>query len=142
MVRMIVGFTGTREGMTPKQKQQLRGFLELLPFTEFHHGDCVGADDEAVIAVHNIRTGPHGFFSPKIRIIKHPPVKGRYQANNPLADEVRPDLPYLERNANIAFECDILIAAPKEKSEVQRRGTWHTIRQAWKNGKTTIILSP
>ena len=142
---MIMGFTGTRDGMTPRQKRQFEAIVRRLTPTEFHHGDCIGADDEAATIVHRVRSNaPLDIFGtqPKIKIVRHPPVKGRYRANNVYAEETRQELPYLERNANIAYECDILIATPKEREEQARRGTWHTIRQAWKRGKPTIILSP
>jgi len=139
---MKVGFTGTRNGMTPKQKKQFKGLIEILRPTEFHHGDCVGADDEAANIVDTWRTEWIDIFQRRVEIIKHPPVKGKFQAHNPHYEEIRPEQPYLERNANIALECDLLIAAPKENREEQRRGTWYTIREAWKRGKTTIILMP
>lgn len=139
---MIMGFTGTRDGMTPRQKRIFEGIVQRLKPTEFHHGDCIGADDEAASIVSRLSNYPLDFFTKKVKIVVHPPVDGKYRAFNKCANEFRPELPYLERNSNIAYECDLLVAAPKEKQEQQRRGTWHTIRQAWKLGKPTIIISP
>jgi hypothetical protein len=141
---MKMGFTGTRDGMSPRQKRQFESIARRFMPSEFHHGDCIGADDEAATIIHKIRSQPplDIFDIPKIKIVVHPPVDGKYRANNQYGDEIRGELPYLERNANVTYECDMLVAAPKESEEQVRRGTWHTIRQAWKRGKATIILLP
>ena len=54
----IVGFTGTRQGMTDDQKCALRKLLSEIARNGsfpllFHHGDCVGSDEEA----HEIAVG-------------------------------------------------------------------------------------
>jgi hypothetical protein len=46
----------------------------------------------------------------------------------------------LARNTCIVLNCEHLIAAPKEDSEVLRSGTWSTIRRARKEHKPLIIL--
>lgn len=40
----IIGFTGTRRGMTRLQKQMIETFLVMHSPKEAHHGDCVGSD--------------------------------------------------------------------------------------------------
>jgi len=44
---MKIGFTGTRDGMTQHQKEQFVLAMQDLSPSEFHHGDCKGADAEA-----------------------------------------------------------------------------------------------
>lgn len=55
---MRIGFTGTQNGMTKAQKSQLwNSVTDLTPSSigghEFRHGDCVGADEQAHLIVHN-----------------------------------------------------------------------------------------
>ena len=49
---------------------------------------------------------------------------------------------YLDRNKDIVNNCDLLIAAPKENTEVLRSGTWSTVRYAKQLGVTVVIIEP
>ena len=49
---------------------------------------------------------------------------------------------YLERNHDIVDETDMLIATPGEEQEVQRSGTWATIRYARKQKRTILTIYP
>ena len=51
---MKIGFTGSRTGMSDKQKEGLVIKLQEFSFSEFHHGDCKGADEEAHAIVREI----------------------------------------------------------------------------------------
>lgn len=49
---MVIGFTGTRKGMSPVQYDQLDKLLMIFVAAvetgvEFHHGGALGADSEA-----------------------------------------------------------------------------------------------
>jgi hypothetical protein len=132
---MKIGFTGTRHGMT---ELQWRAFLAAIKREwphEFHHGDCVGADDEAANIVYDHRGG-------LTKIIKHPPINRAHQANNQCYHGSRPPREYLERNRCIVDETMHLIAAPKEMSEQRFGGTWATIRYARKMGRRVTICWP
>lgn len=129
-----VGFTGSRRGMT---ELQLRAFLSILNRSwprSFHHGDCVGADDEAATLVYEKRSGI-------TRVIRHPPTSGTLRANNHCYHETRPEKPYLERNREIVDETQHLIAAVTGPEEI-RSGTWSTIRYARKLGRQITICWP
>lgn len=128
---MSVGFTGTRAGMTKKQKYNLRHILAQLAVEEFHHGDCVGADAEA----HDI--------AEKLgcTIIIHPPIKS-YNRAGKKSPFILPPKNYLDRNWNIVKGTETLIAAPKTEKEALRSGTWSTVRYARKLKRNIIIIYP
>jgi hypothetical protein len=130
---MIVGFTGTRKGMTHTQRVQVVNILSGLQPDAFHHGGCVGADAEAHALADRLR----------IPTVIHTPTDGRFQATLFLArSEIRPPKPYLERNHDIVDESDVLIATPGQVNEVRRSGTWATIRYARKQDKTVLLVLP
>lgn len=130
-----IGFTGTRHGMTREQKRRL-----LLLFEEvankhrrvvFHHGDCVGADEQAH---HLARKFP-------FKIVGHPPTKDTLRAFCE-CDEMREPKDYLVRNHEIVDESMYVIAAPQEAEQQLRSGTWATARYAEKRGKLWVIIRP
>jgi hypothetical protein len=132
MPKLKVGFTGTRRGMTAKQKERFDDILSELRPTEFHHGCCRGADIDAHYrAAHWVE-----------KIVGHPPVDMSFATLPDGIDELRSHLPYLIRNHNIVDETQILIATPAETEPVLRSGTWATIRYAKKAKKKTYIIYP
>jgi len=138
-----VGFTGSRSGMTEYQKDR---FLELFSkfwhksagLVCFHHGDCLGADTEAhkivkdIIGKQNIVIYPGHPYNPF-----REPWRGYNEAG-----VVQKSKPFLVRNKNIVKQSDIVIATPKERTEILRSGTWATIRYAKKNKTHVIIIYP
>ena len=84
----------------------------------FIHGDCFGADADA----HSICQAT------LIRDINCYPCNLSNQRAFTDAKQIGNPLPPLERNKIIAEGCDILIACPATDHEVQRSGTWATIR--------------
>jgi hypothetical protein len=132
-----IGFTGTRQGMTPAQADALA--QHLAPYAEaeawaFHHGDCQGADAQA----HAIA------WMLGAIVYVHPPKNGTWRAYCAGPSRVlrQTPLPYLQRNHAIVDVCDVLIAAPRTGQEERRSGTWATIRDAQKMGKPVIIVPP
>lgn len=128
---MRVGFTGTRKGMTAKQKITFKEVLRSIWVNQFHHGDCVGSDEQADGIVKK--------FCVIVPII-HPPDSSRLRAY--CHGIVLPIKPNLERNRNIVDETDVLIATPQGFKEEKRSGTWHTIRYARKRSKPVVIIYP
>ena len=130
---MIVGFTGSSEGMSDDQIKELWHWLGIYADVEnefeFHHGDCVGADAEA----HDIAK------LRRYKTIAHPPTIENKRAFK-AADIILEAKKYLDRNQDIAEVCDVLIAAPLTDKEVLRSGTWSTIRKAKKLNKEVIML--
>lgn len=126
---MIVGFTGTRDGMSGSQELQLRRRLRELVATEFHHGDCIGADYEAACIAQRLG----------ITVIAHPGNIANMRACHP-SHYVFPESPPLVRNRNIVDCCHLLLVAPRTNQEELRSGTWMTWRYARQVGRTTEVL--
>lgn len=135
---MKIGFTGTQTGMCKEQKTMLYNILtELMKDedkpTEFHHGDCIGADKEA----HDIVQLIGG-----MDIIIHPPTNDKKRAFcEGYARRANPK-PYLERNRRIVDSVDLLLVAPKEQQETLRSGTWSTYRYAKQRNVGRIVILP
>jgi hypothetical protein len=137
-----IGFTGTREGMTRKQRDDfITTMMEKYDFDnhiEFHHGDCIGADEDA----HKImKTFVSDHIFREITIEKHP---CNIEAQRAFTEggKIYEPKPPLERNHSIVDSTDILIACPKSIKEELRSGTWATIRYARKKGKKILMIYP
>lgn len=131
---VIVGFTGTRAGVTPQQKHRLRELVASTRISEARHGDCLGGD----VAFHDAMTHAH------VEVVIHPPVDARYRA---FCSGSRSEhaLPFLERNKKIVQASTVLWATPKEQDEpepARGQGTWSTIRYARRRGIPTVIIWP
>lgn len=118
----IVAFTGTRRGMSQMQFDRFEFECKKIgKMSEFHHGDCVGADVQAATSIElsklcteihswpgNIKSLNAGFKA----WCRHPPMD------------------CLRRNRLMVDEADIVIACPLELSEQNHGGTWYTIKYA------------
>lgn len=125
---MKIGFTGTQNGMTPEQQYGVGNLLRGED--ELHHGDCVGADEQA-----------HGLaLILEVPIVRHPPSDDKKRAFCEGGKEVEPR-PYLERNCDIVNATDMLIATPSGP-EILRSGTWATVRYAQKQQKPVFVVMP
>lgn len=146
---MIIGFTGTQYGMTEQQMRGLKyiliGMFYAADIRQAHHGDCIGADAEfhQIISLNInthlcMRNANKSFIEIKI----HPPINESKRAfcQPGLYGEILPAKDYLPRNMDIAKAGDIILATPKEMKEVQRSGTWATIRYGRDMGKRVIIV--
>ena len=129
---MILGFTGTRHGMTDWQKVTLRSLLTSFDGIDFHHGDCIGADSEA----HDIAM--ECGYCPII----HPPTNPALRAGRKVpAHLMRPERPYMTRNRNIVDAAQVVIATPAEMLE-RNGGTWSTVRYTRRVGKPLHVILP
>ena len=123
-----IGFTGTRHGMSEEQKSEFKKIIKSKECEEFHHGMCIGSDEQA----HQIAKDT------KIKVVGHPPSFKKFMATTE-CDITKKPFDYLKRNKNIVDEAEILIATPDVKEKV-RSGTWSTIRYARKKGKRIYII--
>ena len=136
---MKIGITGTREGMTDYQSEQVYDALNSLMQDcigsaikpEFHHGDCVGVDSEAALFAQAL-----GYT-----IVCHPPTSSEYQGSVG-GDEVRAKAGYLQRNRTIVDECDILLVVPLQMAWQPRGGTWYTHDYAKKKDVLYLVCWP
>jgi len=130
---MIIGFTGTRDGVTEPQFDALSSLLAKYQPEEVHHGDCVGAD----VSFHSA-----AMCETEARIVTHPPkVESMRAVCVGTRTTILPAKDYLERNKDIVNSSDLLIACPKGPEE-RRSGTWSTVRYARKVGKPVVVVWP
>ena len=132
---MRVGFTGTRDGLTPAQGGALARRVRDQQVTTFHHGACFGADAEAVVHVRH--------YHPEAHIVAHPCTLTKCVSERALAasDHKRDVRPPLDRNRDIVDTADVMFACPKGPEEL-RSGTWSTVRYARKRGVPVVIFWP
>lgn len=127
---MKVGFTGTQDGMTPAQRQSLRKLMDSMPISEFHHGSCVGADEQAhQLALNRCSVHVH----PSTIAAKTAPCVGF---------RMYPPRPPLDRNHDIVDATSTLIGCPRGEDEELRSGTWATVRYARKKKRPIILVLP
>lgn len=131
---MIVGFTGSRTGITSRQSKWLNDFFDENDISRLLHGDCQGADEAAdTIAM---KHGVKRWAMPGTDAQGRMPYRA-YCA----AEYIAEPRPYLVRNQDIVRLCELLIALPKSAERV-RSGTWATIRYARTVNRTHIIVYP
>lgn len=129
---MKIGFTGSRDGMSQHQKEQLVVLLAQLNPTEFHHGDCKGADEQAHEIVRE--------FFPDCKIVVWPP-RIEFMRAFKQGDVMMEPMDYIPRDEKIVDSAELLIGAPKVTThEEKRSGSWYTIRYARRKGKTNHVL--
>ena len=128
---MKVGFTGTRRGMTLSQKLAVRELLLLLQPEAVQHGDCVGADAD----FHEIATGLG-------LLVQIRPCNLSNQRAFCHGIVIANEKPPLERNKDIVFDTNLLIACPGGATEELRSGTWATMRYTRKYSKPLYLVWP
>jgi hypothetical protein len=117
--------------MTMLQRVRVLELLSgLAPGERFHHGDCLGADKEAHDTARSCR----------LFIEAHPSTLVGLRAFTD-ADVIHPEKPPLDRNRDIVDAVELLVAAPCGP-EMQRSGTWSTVRYARKQRRRVIVFWP
>lgn len=137
---MILAFTGTRKGMTPRQHSIVKQILEQFAPQQVCHGACIGADEE----FHNLALH---FGIPIIEVWPANIDKMRAKLTEPgvmhrsIVVMKEPQLP-LDRNWDIVREADLVVACPDTAVENLRSGTWATVRYADQLEKTIKVVKP
>lgn len=127
----VLGFTGTRHGMSPEQEAEFR--RRLVGVGALHHGLCVGSDEKA----NNIAKYEFGVWT-----VGHPPINNKLRAKYCKVDELREPQDYLSRDEAIVDETDELLATPHSPHQTLGSGTWYTIRYAIQCDKIVVIVNP
>lgn len=128
----IVGFTGSRLGMTDSQIKRVREILSFVNATKGQHGDCLGSDaqfNDICLDMGIYTIGHPGYDYTK---------KSPYRAYCVVGHSELP-LPYLQRNRIIIDTSDVIIATPRGSERV-RSGTWSTVRYAMQKNKDLYVV--
>jgi hypothetical protein len=140
----IIGFTGTRGGMTEAQLCSVHQmFMQCVATAAVRqhdsvvllHGDCVGADAQ----MHALCRLNH----PQVKIEGYRVGTGSNVANcefDVLHDST--DIGHLARNREIVARCNVLLGAPPCVEVQMRGGTWYTIKAGWAFPKVTLAFGP
>ena len=122
----VVGFTGSKQGMTNFQEKTVDTLLAELKANGYkyaRHGMCVGSD-----AIFNRLAKLRFYWT-----IGHPGVDADGQVKHRSTcsvDQLTPEHPFLIRNRHIVDRSHAMLATPGQNREVTRSGTWATIRYA------------
>lgn len=132
-----VAFTGSSSPVSLVQLEIVGRLLRAFAAAadgervEFHHGDCIEADENAAKAARDA-----GLW-----VVGHPPrnpAKRAWVA----CDELRPADEYVARNGHIVTAGDVLVSTPQQNHEELRSGTWATIRRGRKACLPVIVVGP
>lgn len=129
---VVVGFTGTRNGMTAEQRSMVREILISVEAQMVVHGDCVGADADAHAIAMDLG------LDVEIRPCDFPNL--RAFCKNALV--VHPVTSPFRRNRQIVMQCAVLIGTPATAQEQQGGGTWYTIRYGRRVGRRMFVVAP
>lgn len=130
-----IGITGTREGMNPKQQNEVNHLLISLynnGAREFHHGDCVGVDAQAAYVARNIGYKIVGYPGPD-----QDGLRAYFKSDETLEPQT-----HFKRNRNIVDETDFLIVVPLQDMHQDKGGTWYTCDYGYQKGKQVKICYP
>ncbi len=133
---MRISFTGTsHRDLTKRQWGELLAYLtkHREEINRIHHGDCINADTQFHALVEHLGM--------RHLVVLHPPRSSKKRAFCSAPISAAPT-PYLKRNRKLATICDVLLAAPAQEREIQRSGTWATIRYARALGRPVKIFIP
>lgn len=138
MSEVVLGVTGTQEGMSVAQRKAVIQWLQDLGPTSAHHGGCIGVDEEVhellikVCANCIINVHPASDVSRlKVAKIKAGDTVTIWKAAPPL-----------KRNRLIVGSSTEMLVLPKEQEEQLRSGTWATYRYARKGLRKVTIIYP
>lgn len=129
--------TATQRGLTKEQRLAAANFFirddVQFDLEVFRHGGCIGGDEELEYLASSLT---------EALIICHRGDTPEKWADARYSHEFVDPLPNLERNHEMVDDAEHLLACTGEAFEVQRSGTWATIRYARKQGKPITLIFP
>lgn len=131
---MIIGFSGSRHGMSQRQREFVWDFLVKLKYVQFViHGDCIGADEifheMCETLRHRIEIYPSN--NDKRRAWKIPTIGVIHDPMHPI-----------QRNRIIVQQSTLILATPHTTVPVSGSGTWRTIGFGEEEHKKMIVVLP
>jgi hypothetical protein len=135
---IVLGFTGTRSGMSEKQRERVETIFKNYEKTETPvrvvHGGCVGADKE----FHDLakQYGFHITVRPGYSVASPEDLSHRCEYSD--ADFIYEPDTHFKRNRAIVEESNLMLATPY--NDIERGGTWYTINYARKHDYEIKIL--
>lgn len=132
-----LGFTGSRQGLTERQRTLLASIIEETEPSVVVHGGAKGADTE----FHNI------CIRMTVPLIKVYPscfthAWGELHESSRTKIIYMDQQPPLDRNWDIVRDRDLVVACPNTAQETLRSGTWATVRYAQQLERTIIVIKP
>lgn len=122
-----VGFTGTRHGFMPRQREafldSINGLIGAWGSPDklvFHHGDCIGADAQAHAMARELG----------IPVVVHPPINPKTRAFCTGYADIWIEKEYHERDTDIVLSSHTMYAVPETRYELPGSGTWWTVHYA------------
>jgi hypothetical protein len=147
---IVLAFSGTQPrkdldglGMTAVQRAVVANLLVEIHPDAVRHGDCVGSDAEFAELVHDLFACPqvvHPGFPPgrPADFSRRAYVNRRW----PNEVEVLPSMEFLKRNEHMVQACSHFLATPGQMKEIDRSGTWSTVRKARHYARPRWIVYP
>jgi len=104
-IRGYLGISGSRNGCTQDQYEQVKNFLRVAIQKAYHTlntGCCLGVDELVSVYAH---------YTCDMRIVAFPPIKENYlsRITLDLADETHEPDDYLVRNRNIVHNSELML---------------------------------
>lgn len=142
---MKITFTGTHLGMTVQQRTTVlvvvRDLLSQGEYTHGIHGCCEKADRDfhdiawSLMLARELHPGTE---DQRLWAVDHMDT----QRDTVFPVPINAVHPQLLRNHTMVDRGDVLVAAPRQSHEIQRSGTWATIRYARGQGRKIYICWP
>lgn len=142
----VLGFTGSRDGMTQWQEMAARAFVWGSRHAVAAHGCCVGADEEfsrmrshaSLLSADSTGWRPCHVLS--LPCVGYPELVSKDAVG--VVPEDWPELRPLQRNDVIVALSDHILACPPCATDPGKGGTWYTIRRAIKKRVPVTIIAP